>query len=46
MDLQPDVNKLNRKLLQIIGKEMNELDDKIRLLKKENDLLKNHNLDI
>ena len=22
MDLQPDVNKLNRKLLQIIGKEM------------------------
>ena len=28
------------KLLQFIGKEMNELDDKIRLLKKENDLLK------
>lgn len=24
----------------MIGKEMNELDDKIRLLKKENDLLK------
>ena len=46
MDLQPDVNKLNRKLLQIIGKEMNELDDKIRLLKKENDLLKNHNLNL
>jgi hypothetical protein len=40
MDLQSDVNEMNRKLLQFIGKEMNELDDKIRLLKKENDLLR------
>jgi hypothetical protein len=42
MDLQSnDIDTcLNRKLLQFIGKEMNELDDKIRLLKKENDLLK------
>ena len=40
MDLQFNDNEMNRKLLQFIGKEMNELDDKIRLLKKENDLLK------
>ena len=48
MDLQSDVIDTNLKcdhldsykLLQFIGKEMNELDDKIRLLKKENDLLR------
>lgn len=40
MDLQFNDNEMNRKLLQFIGKEMNELDDKIRLLKKENDLLR------